>query len=518
MAAENVLCILEKLGYSKDLAEKRVAIYKNASKGSALYENKKFGVDYDVVIVGSRGDGTGVYLDCDVDKLLVQNNIRCFEKECNVNMTDNETTFFELDTDNVPNGYTKLKFISKAENHFDRIHTNIVDALEDINGTRYLRNDHRLSPAIGQPYKGDNWGWIEKHLKHAETKSGPSNPYRLKVPFLPNYILLEDVLAFRCECLSATDDWCKRERKHNWPSEALTDKVKHLDAFVVPVGVKGSKNEHLQWRVCFTMAELALVQSFNDLQIKLFGALKMIAKHYLAPICDNITSYIIKTILFWQIEQTNSGEWKAENFERRLSDALRYLHTCILNEQLPNYMIPSRNMLHNKISAPAKNDLLEIIDFFIKNNPTVFIRYIVLHNLTEVENSEQENVIYSRTVEETSSSGSSSLSPKQICEQDLQKIKYLEEKESASQVIMQRHVREQFVLSMFSLPPEDIAAILKEVFEAKEQVQVISAISKKVFPYVKQHNPYGLFPYIVSMDEPSIYAICGSDKLKCVIV
>ncbi|XP_053375968.1 uncharacterized protein LOC128547372 [Mercenaria mercenaria] len=306
--ADDSLCILEKLGYSKEQAEKRVQIYENAGKGGSLYETVKFQVDYNIVIAGSRGDGTGVYADCDVDKLLVQNHLQCIEKGIDAKIYNNSSTVLEIDTEDVPNGYTKLKFISKAENQKDDIHTKIPKFLKDEKGELYLRNDCKLSAGIGRDYTDADCGWIEKNLVHADIKSGPSKPYRIQIPFVSFYILFDDVLAFRCVFPTIIDTWCNRERSKDWPSKELVENVKEMEVYVVPVRVKGSKDEHLQWRICLTQVELAMVQSFNDTQIKVYGALKMITKHHLTPRCENITSYIIKIVLFWQMEQTYCSE------------------------------------------------------------------------------------------------------------------------------------------------------------------------------------------------------------------
>ncbi|XP_060578872.1 uncharacterized protein LOC132735871 [Ruditapes philippinarum] len=353
-----VLGLLHEVGYSKELSEKRAKIYENAGKGVTIFERRNFGGDFDIVIGGSRGDGTGVYLDCDVDKIFVQNEVKCFD-EIGIDAIDASfKTVFRLETEGIPSGYAKLRLHSMQDGADtnqtgDILQHRIKQALTNVDGIQYLRNDHTLCSAIGpQPGQVSN-SWLHQNIVYSKVKAGPSTPYNIRIPLLQTNLELDEALAFRCSCPAIVHQCCERVSGRQWPPTYIVQSVISQDAYVVPVGLKDHTDENLQWRICFTLTEIALVQSFNDTQIKLFAALKLVTKHCLKPICKNITTYIIKNILFWLMEESEHSHWEEKYFNERFTDALLYLKTSINNRELKNYMIPTRNLLLNKVSYEA---------------------------------------------------------------------------------------------------------------------------------------------------------------------
>jgi hypothetical protein len=60
------------------------------------------------------------------------------------------------------------------------------------------------------------------------------------------------------------------------------------------------------------------------------------------------------------------------------------------------------------------------------------------------------------------------------------------------------------------------------LFQAKEPRDIISIISKRVFPYIRVENPYGFFDDIKSLEDEEIFALCEgetvSSKQGCTIL
>ncbi|KAH3864917.1 hypothetical protein DPMN_027950 [Dreissena polymorpha] len=137
--------------------------------------------------------------------------------------------------------------------------------------------------------------------------------------------------------------WANRTR--HWPPSDIVEKVVAMGAFVTPIGFKGSKHIHVEWRICFNTGETELVNNLNDTQIKLYMLLKLIAKDILKPKMKEITSYTMKNIVLWLAENNKSSLFHSESLFHWLHEGLDILRTAISTRQLPYYMIPERNLM-----------------------------------------------------------------------------------------------------------------------------------------------------------------------------
>ncbi|KAH3808871.1 hypothetical protein DPMN_137230 [Dreissena polymorpha] len=99
-----------------------------------------------------------------------------------------------------------------------------------------------------------------------------------------------------CQSPSILQRWAQRSR--HWPPPDVVQKVVSSESFLTPVGFKGSEYEHLEWRICFNIGETELVHNLNGTQAKVYVILKMVVKEVLKPNNKEITSYVLKNIIF----------------------------------------------------------------------------------------------------------------------------------------------------------------------------------------------------------------------------
>ncbi|KAH3850361.1 hypothetical protein DPMN_092772 [Dreissena polymorpha] len=71
----------------------------------------------------------------------------------------------------------------------------------------------------------------------------------------------------------------------------------------------------------------------------------MILKEVLKPNKKEITSFVLKSLIFWQAEWNATAMFQERNLIHWFHDALETLRTAILSTQLPYYMIPERNLM-----------------------------------------------------------------------------------------------------------------------------------------------------------------------------
>jgi hypothetical protein len=78
------------------------------------------------------------------------------------------------------------------------------------------------------------------------------------------------------------------------------------------------------------------------MQIKVLVVLRWIAQNVLKPIYEEMSSYVMKNIVFWLSETTNL---KTGNILNHLNASLTLLLKFVKKRHLPCYMLPERNLL-----------------------------------------------------------------------------------------------------------------------------------------------------------------------------
>ncbi|KAH3787321.1 hypothetical protein DPMN_165442 [Dreissena polymorpha] len=154
---------------------------------------------------------------------------------------------------------------------------------DDGYGRGLLSSDLYFNQWLNLTYKED----IVQH-----ERAGPSTPRT------EDGISHQDLVhTLHFYCPSILIGWAARHR--NWPSPDVVQEVVSLGAFVSPVGVKGSDNEHVEWRMCFNAGENVLVNNLTETQMKLYVLLKMEKKDVLKPRKKEVTSFTVKNIVLW---------------------------------------------------------------------------------------------------------------------------------------------------------------------------------------------------------------------------
>lgn len=369
---------MDELGFDRTSIRERIHVFNRCSRAKDISTKEILQTDkIEKIFVGSIREGIGMRFCNDQDILQINHNVICTsDGNC---ITENEKIVFKMVLHGAPPGYTYLKLLSKETD--SRAFENLKYALIRKRKGTFLSSKVFMTKNDDVFKLGD--GIVSRNTIY-RSQEGPSipkhvQPGNIEKIFLSQLNLVDSTIdfvrAFPCMAHSFLQRWSKRKRQCGWPCKKTIAYVMTLPAHVVPVGRKESTTADLQWRICFTLAEIHLVQAFNNVQTKVFVLMKLIAKHLLLPLCKAITSYVVKMVMLWLVEKTPQKKFRQKNLISRLTDAILHLKRAVENNSLPSYMIPKRNMFAKKISKEEQHLVTEQLNFLLQNGTNMLKCY-----------------------------------------------------------------------------------------------------------------------------------------------
>lgn len=333
---------LNSIGYDEFMVkfrrQKRHELF--AILGEASEEHKVIGA-------GSEGEGISKCFESDSDELLLLKNIFCVIHASTVCMYPENTTVFKIK--NTHSGYCTLELLRKGTHRF----TQIENSLVPYKHSSFL-SSIVLQNEIANLFPSNSAGPAHKMIDQAGLET-------------------DIVFTLESECQGFLQEWSTRQRNHEWPPVDLRQRIVRMTGNLVAKGMEGSETNHLEWRLCFNEIELLLLESFNDTQIKLYKMLKLINSDILKPVGFNITSYIVKNIVFWLAEVYPLPTFRQENLIKWIFKALLMLKQATKLNYIPYYMIPERNLLKEKVSELERKPLHDYLTVLIKMGPEVLL-------------------------------------------------------------------------------------------------------------------------------------------------
>ena len=170
-------------------------------------------------------------------------------------------------------------------------------------------------------------------------------------------------------------EWIDRPR--NWPEETLFNKLQTKGFYIVPKpsGVIG--NTQNEWRISFSELEADLLQNLNDVQARVYYILRCFYVRYLkSELKDTISSYHLKTGMFWMLAKKRSNEWKEENISSLVLEILQQLLEWYVDQFLPHYFIREHNLLYGLSSSSIKR-VISVFGKFTSNLSDIIDENIV---------------------------------------------------------------------------------------------------------------------------------------------
>ena len=150
--------------------------------------------------------------------------------------------------------------------------------------------------------------------------------------------------------------WTKRRRTNRWPTQATISEIVQHGCHVVYVQHRACRNDEMQWRLSFSVAEVILLHSWTKVQQIVYHLLRFFSERELMEKnCPKenevLCMYHLKTMMLWTCEETSSEWWNSSSVFAICYELLKRLLECIKRRYCPNYFIPEANLFHNSYDS-----------------------------------------------------------------------------------------------------------------------------------------------------------------------
>ncbi|XP_071124025.1 cyclic GMP-AMP synthase-like receptor [Mytilus edulis] len=279
--------------------------------------------EYISITSGSYGEGLGMR-GSDLDVMSVNRKIEVYNVKPHFFPN---LPYLLMDTDDVKPGFTQLKLENNSRRNFSYTFYQLIDK-------------HYLSSALWKQ------GCLTRNKEY--TSHGPC--------IFDKNGLYDFVECFHCKTLvPSAIQWITRST-NSWPSNNVKQNIIKHGVLFVPIGVKGSPKEDLEWRISFSIGEKLLVNTFTHTQLCCYALIKILLKDVITTFSECkelLCSYFLKTILFWVSEELSQSAWKPDNLIPCFMQCFNRLIYCVEYSICLHYFIPENNMFANKIEGRA---------------------------------------------------------------------------------------------------------------------------------------------------------------------
>ncbi|XP_062620457.1 uncharacterized protein LOC134282037 [Saccostrea cucullata] len=321
-----VLC--RKLGTSEQVTMRRdISDFREMMISS--FEASK---DFHVILSGSHKEGFRLD-ESDRDAMISLDNYRVI---WNLPQTwgYHRHTLFLSDCSESPPGYTLLQLLLPA-----KLTTKIWKSCFNMYG-RYYLSSSKFRQNMLFPSRPDS------HV-HGPCRSGNFKG-----------IEFDDAYCIPCDFWPPSAlAWI--DRSYSWPSPGVIDDIIRKGCHFVAIGHKLGNHEENEWRISFAYAEQQLVYSMNHCQFLTYGLLKLILKEIITKnVAEGLlSSYHMKTAVFWVIQQNVIPYWYPENLLECFWVCFKLLLQCVYEGVCPNFFIPKNNMFLTKMVGKSQREL-----------------------------------------------------------------------------------------------------------------------------------------------------------------
>src|SRR6218665_1583758 len=161
--------------------------------------------------------------------------------------------------------------------------------------------------------------------------------------------------------------WLNRPRVNGWPTVDIISEVVQNGCHLVYIQPRSCRDDRLQWRFSFSLAEIVLLQSWTQTQQIVYHLLRFIFKRELlqkdCPKKDEILcTYHLKTLMLWTCEEMPPVSWNSSSVITICCELLKKLSEWLKKRDCPNYFIPEANLFQDQSSSNMLGQIIRRLD------------------------------------------------------------------------------------------------------------------------------------------------------------
>ncbi|XP_060584969.1 uncharacterized protein LOC132740921 [Ruditapes philippinarum] len=352
---EQFSLMLSEVLYDIGVNEQKIARWRKLMQMEETLTNitmMQTGVNITSYYLGSKSEGTTTPgLESDLDYIACDNNVRVIQDLSE--WEHGKKNYLMIQNENTTPGYCLLQLFQYGR----------PMPANEIPDEHHLSDRRRIlcKNTIKDCFMTSGY---EQH--------GPSIAKRWQHGFCDT----DMVPAFPCKSWpQSASGWLKRQGTGGLPTHEMRRFTAQTTCFVVPTGSKVSIYPELEWRISTSLAEKYLMFNLNITQIRCYVLLKIILKSCLNPQGEiNLSSFMIKTVLFHCIENTEPSIWVDNNLLTCLIFCLQELHSCVQNEHCSHFIISENNLMAGQFTSETNHKLTENVSDFIQNDRHFLLR------------------------------------------------------------------------------------------------------------------------------------------------
>ena len=168
-----------------------------------------------------------------------------------------------------------------------------------------------------------------------------------------------------------SSEWITRQPR-NWPSTDLVESISTSGFMIVPKPSDMSGDTRKEWRLSFSEPEAKLFDSLSESQAKVYYLLRSLyVRHLKGRLQGALTSYHLKTVMFWMLEEVEHSVWFEESTLEMYFRVLRKLLLFTKDGFCPHYFVRKHNLFY-KTSKSALEDTVREISLVLNDPLAVF--------------------------------------------------------------------------------------------------------------------------------------------------
>ena len=157
--------------------------------------------------------------------------------------------------------------------------------------------------------------------------------------------------------------WVNRQKESGlcfhgeWKSEI----AQRAPLFLVPTGNPMDDEQHLQFRLSFSMVEIACFEQISPPMRKMFGIVKYLFKAMFSG-SNLLSSYHVKTLMLWKIDQIPLDDWETMKTTDFIKGMMSEIRQTLRTSNIPHFFVENCNIF--PVHKVTEQNVLEYTTIF----------------------------------------------------------------------------------------------------------------------------------------------------------